>query len=423
MGNDANLAGSGRLLSFDKQRAQRRYRAGVAHEERGEESAALAAFEEAVALDGENATARIALAYHYRRTDRLAEATDQARRAVMIQPTPDTWYALGHMLTLEGAFEEALEALREALALDSHYGRAYHQIAFVYYLQGEYEIGITAFHRARQRRPEWQTLFFLAECYRLTRRIPDAKRHFQEALVVAEQWAQSEITRGQLAACERMSEFDLDGDWGRKGQVYCDSGVIYLGSAKDDGIQIPAYPFYHFTYDDVARTLQRLVALHDHCGWQWQAVVSADTRSDPLALALSTLLNIGISPVGSHDLLHVQALGDMVGPLQRNVERWGGHSFCLLSCWAEEWMADITGLCTPLVGSLPWYVENTLSPLQSSQTEQNDSPIPRLAWQDPRPAGTIANDILRTYHALAEEPSRQAQLDYYDRHPRFRWAE
>ncbi len=257
----------------------------------------------------------------------------------------------------------------------------------------------------------------------MTRRAPEAERIFRRALGRANSWGQVEITRGQLQACQRLTEFAATPVLSVKDRLYCDSGVVYLGSRMDDGVQVPPYLFYKFEYADLACTLQRFLALQESKGWQWSAVVPVDIISLPLALALATHLGVGTEPLPDGETLVVQALGETVEGLQDAAERLPNtRTFCLLACWSEQWQPDIVGLVTPLVGSLPWYRTGPVSQLHAVLFgEESTSPIREQVWQDPRSPEAIARDILEALWAAESEPTLPAQLDYYREHPCLRW--
>lgn len=406
-----------RILDMAQSLAERFYQQGVSHEEVGAVEKAMRAFRHAVEADGSHVDARLALAYHCHRLNRLDEAIAHCKQLLASKPCAAAYFSLGHLLIAGQQYAAALAALRRCMELDSDYEQARYHIAFTYYLQGEYEVAITEFYRVALREADWETLFFLAECYRMTRRPGAAEHFFRRALNRAITWGQVELTRGQVAACQRLAEFPPQHTLTLKDRAYCDSGVIYLGSASDDGIAIPPHLFYHFSYQDVARTLERLLALRGSLGWCWQAVVPVDIVSLPLALALAKRLGVGTEPRKGAAALVVQALGETVEGLQDAVEQMGeSRTFCLLASWPEEWYPDLVGLTTPIRGSLPWYHPDPLPALTIRTQERATNP-----WMDPRPPEAIADDILSALKALPPERQRAEQLRYYEQHPHLRW--
>ncbi len=411
-----------RILDLTPSLAHRFYQEGISHEEIGALDEAMRAFERAVRADQGHAPARLALAYHYRRLDRVDKAVAHCRAAVASDPDADAFFSLGHMLIAAQDYEGALAALRHCLELNPDYAQALYQIGFVYYLKGEYEVAITELHRAAHHDSEWETLFFLGECYRMTRRPAEAERVFRRALGLAANWGQVEITRGQLYACQRLAEFPHAELLSVKDRAYCDCGIVYLGSRLDDGLAIPPYLFYNFEYDDLALTVARFLSLAAAQGWGWDAVMPVDIISLPLALALAACFGVGTEPLPQGRTLVVQALGETVEGLQDAAERLGNtRTFCLLACWREEWRPDILGMATPLVGSLPWYRTSPMSHLRSTLYGDDELPPAYEIWQDPRQPEQIAGDILTALRALPTEVTLPDQVEYYSQHSRLRW--
>lgn len=404
-----------RILELAPTLADRFYQKGVGYEEVGALEKAIGAFQRAVQAQGSHLDARLALAYHCRRLDRYDEALAHCEAALAGKPCAAAYFTMGHILLGKQAYPAALAAFRRCLTLDPSFQRVRYHLALTYYLQGDYEVAITEFHRATQREADWESYFFLGECYRITRRPREAKRSFQRALTLAHCWVQVDLTKAQLGACERLIEFPDDHLLSVKDRAYCDHGIAYLGSGQDDGVDIPPYLFYHFDYEHLAMTLQRLLALQEAQGWAWEVILPVDIISLPLALALAELLDVGTEPIVGAPTLIVQALGETIEGMQDAREQVSeGQSFCLLLCWRDEWRPDVVGVATPLLGSLPWYHP----PLIGSA---GDAHARHDGWMDPRPPEAIARDIRRALHALGPHPSAAAQRRYYETHDQLRW--
>lgn len=406
------------ILDFNRCRAERLYRQGLDCEREGDQAEALALFEQAVALDPQHADARVATASHYRRLGRLDEAIAQCRAALEIEPHPAAYFNLGHALIDKNEHEAALIALRRCLELEPTFVRAQYEVALVYYLKGDYDVAITEFHRVAQIEPDWETYFFLGECYRLTRRSTEAERMYRKAMPLAGSWGQVEITKTQLECVARQREFPPDADLTVKDRYYCDSGVVYLGAAQDNGLEIHPYFFYHFSYRDLAITLKRLLAVIEGLNLCFDAVAPVDIVSHPLAMALARRLGVGTEPQPNGNTLLVQALGETVEGLQDALERTpGATTFCLAASWEEDWAPDILGIHTPLPSSVPWYRIGALS-LIYTQARGGASQTRELiesetSFVDPRSSELIATEILRALDRAQDEPTLKAQVDYY----------
>jgi tetratricopeptide (TPR) repeat protein len=393
------------IVDFSHSRAERIFRDGIRYEERGRFEEALRAFEQVVHLNPSHVEAHLRLAAVNHHSENYEEAVHHASVAVALKPSAEAHFALGHaQLALRDTLA-ALDQFRACLALDPDFAEARYQIAFAYYLQGDYEIAITEFHRAAHHTPDWETLFFMGECYRMTMRPAEAERAFRKALNVASSWTQVELTRGQLEAAARLAEFPDGHIFTMKDRLYCDVGTVYLGTTRDDGVHIPPYLVHHFTYEDVARTLARLTGLAEARGWRWDSVVPADDASMPLAIAIARLLRVPERAQEAERPLVVQAVGEALPVFREAAEAARGvNSFVLLTCWPDEWHADITGIITPLIGSVPW-----------------TRPPPANTPQRELSAEAIAQEILAQVRRLPAEANVTAQLDYYHRHRRLRW--
>lgn len=406
------------ILDFNRCRAERLYRQGLECERDGDQAGALTLFEQAVALDPRHADARVALAFHCRRLGRIDDAIAHCRAVLDIEPHPVAYFNLGHALIDKNEHEAALDALRHCLELQPTFARAQYEIAFVYYLKGEYDVAITEFHRAAQIEPDWETYFFLGECYRFTRRSTEAERMYRKAMPLAGSWGQVELTKAQLECVARQREFPTESELTVKDRYYCDSGIVYLGAAQDTGLDIHPYFFYHFSYDDLAVTLKRFLAVIEALNLHFSAVAPVDIVSHPLAMALARRLGVGTEPRPSGNTLLVQALGETVEGLQDALERTpGATTFCLAASWEEDWAPDILGIHTPLPSSVPWYRVGTLARVQTEVANAvvaDTEPIETDAsFVDPRPAEMIATDILQALDRVQDEPTLSAQVNYY----------
>ena len=135
-----------------------------------------------------------------------------------------------------------------------------------------------------------------------------------------------------------------------------------MGSGRDDGLDVPVYEDHTLTYRDVATTLRRLLALVRELGWQFNALISVDKDSAPLAIALSELLKVpllDIAQLREEDLvLVVQALGTQRELCEVTLEHVPGPllSFALAAPGSlnKRPLADVVGICYYGKCILPW---------------------------------------------------------------------
>lgn len=413
------------ILDFARCRAEKLYQQAVELEQEGDLDEALALLKQAVALDSSHADARVALSFHYRRIGQVDEALAHCQAAIRHAPSAEGYFSLGQALIDKSEHEAALTALRRALEYNPSLAPAQYKIAFVYYLRGDYDVAITEFHRAAQMDADWETYFFLGECYRLTRRCPEAERMFRRAMPLAASWGQVELTKAQLACVARLREFPQHAELSVKDRYYADSGTVYLGTGQDDGLQIHPYFFYHFSYTDIAITLKRLLTLIDAADWRFDAVAPVDIVSLPLALALAHRLGVATEPVPGGQTLLVQALGETVEALQDALDQApGATTFCLAASWEEDWAPDLMGIHTPLPSSVPWYRLGALTGIEALAAglladRGRATPIEA----DPRPAETIATDILQAIDSTPDDPTLESQRVYYcEQHTKLRFV-
>lgn len=415
------------ILDFNQCRAERLYQEALRYEHDGNLDAAVAAFEQAVAMAPEYIDAQLALAAHYHRLGMLEEAIAHCKAVLQLQPEPAAYLYLGQALANCSEYDKAIAALRNCLTLDPTDAHAHHELAFVYYCQEQYDVAITEFHRAAQCEPRWETYFFLGECYRQTDYPDKAQAILRKALNHADTWGQIELTRAQMESVARRVEFSSEASLGIKERYYCESGIVYLGSNEDDGLTIPPYFFYDFGYTDIARTLRRLITVCDRLNVHFDAVVPADIVSLPLALTLAHHWQVGTEPASVGHTLVVQALAAESTSLQDALERTpGATTFCLCAAWDDPWLPDVVGVSPPLGGSIPWYQPKAHNGVASSVHLAGSTVAIQSGLSQIRPyeipIEQIVAKIREALTTLPDEPTLEAHGEYYaSQHSRLRF--
>jgi hypothetical protein len=197
-----------------------------------------------------------------------------------------------------------------------------------------------------------------------------------------------------------------------KDQLYAEDGVIYLGSAADDGLQMHESQDYHFTYPDIATTLQRLIALSASANWRFTALVAADTLARPLAAGLAELLGLPLRTAEQLEendrILLVFAVAREAELLLLTVEQLPcqATAFCLGLNWLRhsKIMPDLVGIAARNACSVPW--EGELRRLRA------DGAAPELV------ASCIAQATTAIVAAVREtpiDPNLPRQVRYYTR--------
>jgi TolB-like protein len=108
--------------------------------------AALASATRAMALDPENADARMILAHIHTYDGDLASAAEDFTAALRINPNhADAWALMGDLLVFEGRADEAVDCVKNAFRLNPYPPRDYHwALAFANYAAGRYEEAVEA---------------------------------------------------------------------------------------------------------------------------------------------------------------------------------------------------------------------------------------------------------------------------------------
>ena len=95
------------------------------------------------------------------------------------------WFNLGHAYAGLQRYEEAIEALELAVAIDENFDLAYEMIGDVYFDMKEFDKALEAYHDTLKiGRPNKETLCKVAECYAQLKDYHKARTHFRRALAV-----------------------------------------------------------------------------------------------------------------------------------------------------------------------------------------------------------------------------------------------
>ncbi len=418
----------------------RRHQAG-AHLERGRKleragryDEAMSEFKEAVEADPSYAAAHNALGHHYRRKGLLTKAIEEFRMAVNLAQDYESYYNLGKTLFDLERHKEARDAFQRCLDLIPGDPSARYELACAHYGLGEYAEALHEMDGLAKLYPDdWELPYVLGNCYLRLGKYGEAEGQFRQALslVTAEEdrWS----VHDALVMAQRSQEFGSADQLNAKARFYRDYGVIYLGTGHDDGLRIPEYFLYNFAYQDVAITLRRFQRLAEAFEWSFDALVSVDQESSPLAFALSEMLDIPVRDID--DLreddfaLLVFGIGRTPELFQVTMERLPevALSFGLSVCWLKqgEILPDVVGVTTPEESSLPW---RRISPLSRQHTpdeqEGGRAIVLKPPYEDTRGPEEIAQDILQALDNLPDESNWHEQVRYYTYdHVRLRFFE
>jgi tetratricopeptide (TPR) repeat protein len=369
-------------------------------ERQGRLDEAMTEFKRAIEADPSMAAAHNALGHHYHRKSLLTRAVDEFHTASLLSRDYQSCFHLGRALSDLERYTEAEEAFRQCLDIDAGAPSARYELACAQYAQGQSAAALTQFQALAEEFPEdWELRSAIADCYMGSKDYEQAERTLREALHSAPATTDTLTVREALLAARRHLEFPPQQALGFKDLMYANHGVMCLGSGRDDGLDVPVYQNYTLTYSDVAMTCSRLMTVIREYNWQFNALVSVDADSMPLAIALSQLLDLPVLRVeelGEGDfVLVVLAMGTQPELCEVTLERVPGRmlSFALALTWQphQRLVTDILGVRCSGKCILPWK---------------------RLRK---RSALAAATSILRALAIVPDEENRPQQMAYYTR--------
>lgn len=359
---------------------------------------AMLEFKRAVEADPRIAAAHNALGHHYRRKGLLTKAADEFRSAMLLSGDYESCFSLGRVLTELEQYEEAAKVFRQCLSQEPGDPSARYELGYVLCALGQFDEALNHFQALAEEYPEdWELKFAQADCYMGKGDYEQAERMLIEAWHGASPNEDTSQLCEALLMVRRHLEFTGRTELSLKDRLYRDFGVICLGSGRDNGLDIPTYEEYTFTYKDVAVTTGRLMRLINAHEWELTAVVSMDEDSLPLAIVLSQLLQVPLLSVeelcDDDFVLAVLAHGTRPELYEVIFEHTPGRmlSFALALNWPLE-----EGLVTDIIGVhctgecvLPWK---------------------RIRKRSPEAAAT---SILRALAIVPLEENEREQIAYY----------
>lgn len=350
----------------ERKRAEglRHLQRGLALERANRTDEAVSHYRQAIESDPHLREAHNALGFYYQRSGLLAKAADAFRTVASLDGDFLAYFNLGYVLVELDRLEEAVAAFGQCLALAPDDAATHFELSLIYLSRGEHSQALSHLQLPlRSYAEDWEVHNLLGRCLLGLRRYDEAVAALSRSLLLASTpFAQAEVI-DNINTVERHREFRHLTTV--KDQLYAQDGVIYLGSAADDGLQVSETQDYHFTYPDVGTTLQRLIALAASAGWRFTAVLAADTLARPLAEALASLLDTPLrtaEELGEADrVLLVFAVAREAELLLLTVERLPcpATAFCLGLNWMRhsKIMPDLVGLAASGVCSVPWEAE------------------------------------------------------------------
>lgn len=143
---------------------------------------ATATFRRVLEMAPRHVLARYNLAQVLKRADRAAEAIEELRRAIEIEPRPEAHYTLGVIHWQQGDLDRAAGALRAAIAAEPRYADAHYTLGTVLGARRDWKGATEALRRAIDLRPDlWSAHYTLGRILQAGGDPAAARRHFAAA--------------------------------------------------------------------------------------------------------------------------------------------------------------------------------------------------------------------------------------------------
>lgn len=352
------------LEEFDRDEGIRHLQRGLAYERANRIAEAVAAYRQAITSYPHLREAHDALGYYYQRSGLLAKAAEEFRTVASLEGDFLSFFNLGYVLVELERYEEALESFQRCLSLAPDDSATHYEMGLIYLSRGDFGAALDHLQLPLRSYPEdWEVHNLLGKSYLGLRRYDEALSAFGRAITLAADPAVQVELLDSISSVERYREFrNLTNT---KDQIYAEDGVVYLGSAQDDGLNVAEVQDYHFTYPDIGTTLQRLIALQSSYHWHFTAVVAVDRLAQPLANALGSLMEVPVrrcAELADDDYaLLVMAVAREAELLLLTVERAPCRvmSFCLGLNWLRHSrvLPEMIGIAAHGACSVPWEPE------------------------------------------------------------------
>jgi Tfp pilus assembly protein PilF len=392
----------------------RHFHRGLALERANRMSEAVEEYHQAIANYPQLREAHAALGFYYQRAGLLAKAAEEFRTVVSLEGDFLAYFNLGYVLVELGRTEEALNAFQHCLRLEKDDPATHYEIAYIYCLQHEFETALEYLQSPLETYPEdWEVHNLAGKCYLGLRDYEQALTSFAQGLMLTNHPQAHAELLDNIATVERHREFrTLRGD---KDRMYASGGVVYLGSAQDNGLRINEAADYHFTYPDIGTTLQRLLALRRGSDWHFTALIAIDKLAQPLARAMSHLLNLPLLALDEltpdDNALVVISVAREAELLELALERTPCNTvtFCLGVNWMRHSKAlpDLIGIIAHGACSVPWESELRRLRADGAPPEQVESCIESAARQ-----------IAQAVNETPPDNNLPRQVRYYTRNHR-----
>lgn len=382
-------------------------------------SEAVAEYRLAIEHDPLLREAHDALGCYYQRRGLLAKAAEEFRVVATLEGDFLSHFNLGCILLELGRLDDALAVFERCRVIQPDDPACDYELGYIYFLKGNYYAAIQQLRTPLRHYPDdWEVHHLIGCCHLRLGDYDLALETFGHALRLAPHLRAERQVSQHLRAIERYRELGVP-RWA-KDRLYAEQGVVYLGSAQDDGLRLDEFHDFHFTYPDIGATLRRLLANQAAHGWAFSCVVSLDRQSAPLANALAVLLERPLrraDELASSDVaLFVLGVGREAELLNLANERatCPAVTFCMGLNWLRHSaeLPDIAGVIARGACSVPWESELRRLRCDGAPADQIGECLAQAAAQ-----------ILAATREPAPEPSLARQVHYYRRHSQLRFVD
>lgn len=304
--------------------------------------------------------AHLALACYYEQCGLLTRAADSLRSASQLQADLPILYQLAQLLSKLERFQEALETYQECLALASNNPMLRYELLLTRCRLGEYTDVLAELESQSDLRP-WQQASLRGYCLEGLQRYNEALEAFQAALADGE----NPISQTLASDIARIEQLQTSQQHPSLPDLLAQTGRIYLGNTCERGLPRPIESHYHFTYPDIAHTLHCLHLFYQQKLWSWNAIVSLDKTSQPLANAIGRICDLplrslnDLQPDDSALIVATSAHNGDIFRLATERIPCAFTSFCL--SFQEQAqrhvIPDIIGTISQHHATLPWEAE------------------------------------------------------------------
>jgi tetratricopeptide (TPR) repeat protein len=398
----------------NREAGMRHLQRGMAFERSNRIAEAVNSYRQAIASYPYLSEAHNALGFYYQRSGLLAKAADEFHTVASLVGDFLAYFNLGYIQVELERYDEALDTFGRCLTLDPDDSATNFEIGLIHYARGDYGAALNHLQRPLIVYPkDWEIHNLTGKCHLGMRRYDEAMSAFGRALLLANSpQAQVELL-DNINTVERYREFrNLTSV---KDQLYAQEGVVYLGSAQDDGLHVREVQDFHFTYPDIGTTLQRLIALIKSSRWSFTAIVCGDTLTRPMADALAHLLEIpqrGVDQLGPDDrALLLIAVAHEAELLLLTIERLPcpATAFCLGLNWMRhsKVLPDLIGITAHGLCSVPWESELRRLRADGAPTARIDACV-----------SLAAQETIQAVHETPIDSNLPRQIRYYTRNHR-----